>query len=202
MKMDRQQWGKGRDIFSMQMAWVWTWGWRLIGNLVQSQNVSQFGNVQGVVTGPTGWDRWWWVWLTDLVTILSGWALRSSRPRQTNRTLDTVTTSRTLRPFLTLEEQRHLFYILFIYILKTNSTTEGQMKEKKEKLFRSQKDFVLATVRREKILTGAPFSPAGPGGPWGPGLPDRPIGPAGPAAPLSPGEPCECEKEREMINER
>lgn len=127
MKMDRQQWGKGRDIFLMQMAWVWTWGWRLIRNLVQSQNVSQFGNVQGLVTGSTGWDGWWWVWLTDLVTILSGWTLRSSRPGQTNRTLDAVTTSRTLRPFLTLEDKD----ICFNYILKTKN---GALYERKKYL--------------------------------------------------------------------
>lgn len=44
------------------------------------------------------------MWLAYLVTVLSGWTLRSSRTRQTDGTLDTITTSRTLRPFLTLKE--------------------------------------------------------------------------------------------------
>lgn len=48
------------------------------------------------------------LWLADLVTVLSGWTLRSSRTGQTNRTLDAVATSRTLRPFLALKEQGHL----------------------------------------------------------------------------------------------
>lgn len=47
-----------------------------------------------------------WVRLPDLVTILSWWALRTSRTRQANRTLDTITASRTLGPFLALKEQQ------------------------------------------------------------------------------------------------
>ena len=41
--------------------------------------------------------------MAHLITILPRWTLGSSRSRQTHRTLDTITTSRTLRPSLTLE---------------------------------------------------------------------------------------------------
>lgn len=72
------------------------------------------------------------MWLTDLVTILSRWTLGSRRPRQTNRTLDTVTTSWTLRPFLTLEEQQHL---LKLYFENIKTRGEGQRRGRKKKLY-------------------------------------------------------------------
>lgn len=116
--------------------------------------------------------------MTDLVTILSRWTLGSSRPRQTNRSLNSITTSWTLRAFLTLEKNKVCW--------------NGVLKECASR---------IKKLQGRKILTGAPFSPAGPGGPWGPGLPDSPIGPAGPAGPLSPGEPCVRQKDRHKKEE-
>lgn len=43
--------------------------------------------------------------VTDLVTVLTRWPLGSSRSGQTNRTLNSITTSRTLRTFFPLEAQ-------------------------------------------------------------------------------------------------
>lgn len=48
--------------------------------------------------------------MTDLVTVLTRWPLGSSRSRQTNRTLNSITTSRTLRTFFSLEAPRIIYF--------------------------------------------------------------------------------------------
>lgn len=57
--------------------------------------------------------------------------MRASRTRQTNRTLDTITTSRTLRPFLTLAEQEHVFCFYFANQNQTNKKDCSGVEKKK-----------------------------------------------------------------------